>query len=186
MIFKQKVCSVFMEHLHPFGKHHNFDELSKEFLMLLVRAELLRCRSQAKLLEIVDNIGITKSEFLMIKFLNNSNNILVKELADQLSLSNSTIVERLNSLEEVGMIKRERNSQDRRKVTISLTDKSMKIVNKVDMSIFDFIPHFFDELNSNEKLELLQLFKKVNLDPKYSKSDLHQDLSKRIRKLIGF
>ncbi len=69
--------------------------------------------------------GITKSEFLMIKFLkNNNNNILVKELADLLNLSNSTIVERLNSLEEVDMIKR--NSKGRRKVTISLTDKFLK------------------------------------------------------------
>lgn len=175
-----------MSGLHPFGKHYNFDELSKEFLMLWVRAELQKNKSQAKLLEIVDNLGITKSEFLMIKFLNNSNNILVNELADQLSLSNSTVVERLNSLEDVGMIKRERNSKDRRKVTITLTDKSTKIINQVDINIFDFIPHFFDELNSNEKLELLQLFKKINLDPKYSKIDFQNDFSKRIRKLIGF
>ncbi|OLS24246.1 MAG: Organic hydroperoxide resistance transcriptional regulator [Candidatus Heimdallarchaeota archaeon LC_3] len=175
-----------MGFLHPFGKHHNFDELSKEFLMLLVRAELQKSRSQAKLLEIVDKLGITKSEFLMIKFLKNSNNILVKELADQLNLSNSTIVERLNSLEDVGMIKRERNFKDRRKVMISLTEKSMKIVNQVDMNIFDFIPHFFDELNSKEKLDLLQLFKKVNLDPKFSKSDFQEDFSKRLQKLIGF
>jgi DNA-binding MarR family transcriptional regulator len=175
-----------MSGLHPFGKHYNFDELSKEFLMLWVRAELQKNKSQAKLLEIVDNLGITKSEFLMIKFLNNSNNILVNELADQLSLSNSTVVERLNSLEDVGMIKRERNSKDRRKVTITLTDKSTKIINQVDINIFDFIPHFFDELNSNEKLELLQLFKKINLDPKYSKIDFQKDFSKRIRKLIGF
>ena len=132
-----------MEYLHPFGKHHNFDELSKEFLMLMVRAEFQRSRIQVKLFEIVDKLGITKSEFFMIKFLKNSNYILVKDLADQLDLSNSTIVERLNSLEDLGMIKRERKSKDRRKVTISLTDKSMKIVNQVDMSIFDFIPQFF-------------------------------------------
>lgn len=175
-----------MGYLHPFGKHHNFDELSREFLTILVRAELQRSRSQTKLLKMVDKLGITKSEFLMIKFLKNTNNLLVKELAERLDLSNSTIVERLNSLEEVGMIKRERNSKDRRKVTISLTDKSLKIVNQVDMSIFDFIPHFFDELKSHEKLELLQLFKKVNFDPKLSTSEFHEDFSKRLQKLIGF
>ena len=154
--------------------------------MLLVRAEFLRSRSLVKLLEIVENLGITKSEFFMIRFLKNSNHILVKDLANQLNLSRSTIVERLNSLEEVGMIKRERNSPDRRKVTISLTEKSMKMVTQVDMSIFDFIPNFFDELNSNEKLELLQLFKKVNLDPNLSKREFQKDFSKRMQNLIGF
>ncbi len=54
------------------------------------------------------------------------------------------------------------------------------------MSIFGFIPHIFDELDSNEKLVLLQLFKKVNLDQKYSKKDFQEDFSKRIKKLIGF
>ncbi|MFV2014799.1 MAG: MarR family winged helix-turn-helix transcriptional regulator [Candidatus Heimdallarchaeota archaeon] len=180
------MSSLFMGDLHPFGKHLNFDELSQEFLMLLVRAELEKSKSQAKLYEIVNNLGITKSEFLMIKFLKNSNKILVNELADKLNLSNSTIVERLNSLEDVGMIKRERTSKDRRKVTILLTDKSLKIVDQVDMSIFDFIPNFFDELNTEEKRELLKLFKKMNLDQYFPKNEFQKDFSKRIQKLIGF
>lgn len=104
--------------------------------------------------------GITMAQCHAIVEIGRVKNISLIDLSNLLNLDNSTLSRTVNNLVKSNLAKRELDPQDRRYVTISLTDKGLKIFKGIEndmdshySEIYDCIP----EDKRNQVLESLQI-----------------------------
>lgn len=71
----------------------------------------------------LDELGITYPQYLVLLVLWEKNGITVSEISQRLILNTNTITPLLKRLEALGILNRQRASDDERKVIISLTEK---------------------------------------------------------------
>lgn len=74
--------------------------------------------------------GLTGPQLWAVKVLAESSPVRVSDLARRMYLHPSTVVGILDRLESVGLVLRTRSTQDRRVVTVSLTEKGTQLVAK--------------------------------------------------------
>ena len=72
---------------------------------------------------VLDELGITYPQYLVLNLLWDRDNQSVSELSGQLELEPSTLTPLLKRLEAAGHLTRVRNPEDERQVLISLTEK---------------------------------------------------------------
>ncbi|RAK58049.1 MarR family winged helix-turn-helix transcriptional regulator [Phenylobacterium deserti] len=71
---------------------------------------------------LLDQLGITYPQYLVLNLLWRQDAQTVGRLADQLALESSTLTPLLKRLEGAGLVRRERNPADERQVHIALTE----------------------------------------------------------------
>jgi DNA-binding MarR family transcriptional regulator len=71
----------------------------------------------------LDELGITYPQYLVLLVLWEKNGITVSEISQRLILNTNTITPLLKRLEVLGILNRQRATDDERKVIISLTEK---------------------------------------------------------------
>lgn len=71
----------------------------------------------------LDEIGITYTQYIAMMVLWERKQLSVKELGEYLYLDSGTITPLLKKMEAIGLVKRERSSDDERIVIITLTEK---------------------------------------------------------------
>jgi len=87
--------------------------------------------------------GLTGPQLMVLKAISHNLNMQISEIAKDVSLSQATVTSILDRLELQGYAKRQRSTQDKRKVNIVLTEKSKKILeNDVDLLQDDFYTNF--------------------------------------------
>ncbi|MGE5246982.1 MAG: MarR family winged helix-turn-helix transcriptional regulator [Verrucomicrobiota bacterium] len=74
--------------------------------------------------------GLTGPQLWAVKVLSESSPVRVSDLARRMYLHPSTVVGILDRLEAVGLVLRTRSTEDRRVVTVSLTDRGKELVSK--------------------------------------------------------
>ncbi len=72
---------------------------------------------------VLDQLGITYPQYLVLSALWQRDGQTVGAIADRLSLESSTITPLVKRLEAAGFVTRQRNPDDERQVTVSLTGK---------------------------------------------------------------
>jgi DNA-binding MarR family transcriptional regulator len=92
--------------------------LSNLFCFALYSASLEMTKLYRGLLK---DLGLTYPQYLVMVVLWEQNGLAVKEVGELLHLDSGTLTPLLKRLEKMGLIKRERNSEDERKVLITLT-----------------------------------------------------------------
>lgn len=104
--------------------------------------------------------GVTMAQCHALVEVGRANNISLNELAELLNLENSTMSRTVNNLVNNDLVKREIDPQDRRYVTISLTENGNKLFDDIEESrnvyykkIFNVIP----EHKREQVLESMQL-----------------------------
>jgi DNA-binding MarR family transcriptional regulator len=76
---------------------------------------------------ILDELGITYPQYLVLSVLWESDGRTIGEIADRLSLESSTVTPLVKRLETAGFLGRARNPGDERQVNVSLTGKGRAI-----------------------------------------------------------
>jgi len=79
---------------------------------------------------VLDSLGLTYPQYLVMNLLWKRDGHTVSVLADQLDLEPSTLTPLLKRLEAAGLVKRARNPKDERQVLIGLTPKGLKLRNR--------------------------------------------------------
>lgn len=74
---------------------------------------------------LLDELGITYTQYITLLVLWEQDNITVKELGSKLYLDSGTLTPLLKKLETLGIIHRERDPKDERNVFVKLTPKGM-------------------------------------------------------------
>ncbi len=104
--------------------------------------------------------GVTMAQCHAIVEIGRANNISLIDLANTLNLDNSTTSRTVNNLVTNGFVKRELDPQDRRYITISLTNTGMSIFNNIETSMnahFSTIYKCIPESKRSQVLESLQI-----------------------------
>jgi len=79
---------------------------------------------------LLDNLGLTYPQYLVMLVLWERDEIPVKQLSSKLYLDTGTLTPLLKRLESSGLITRKRTSSDERSVVIKLTDSGLELKNK--------------------------------------------------------
>jgi DNA-binding MarR family transcriptional regulator len=82
-------------------------------------------------------------------------------IADALSLDPSRLVALLDSLEERGMIGRQRDPQDRRRHVVSITDAGQGELERLRVMMKDYEDEFFAGMSMDERKSLHELLSKL-------------------------
>jgi DNA-binding MarR family transcriptional regulator len=105
--------------------------------------------------------GLTGPQLTVLNELSSREEITVTELARSISASQATVTDMLNRLEKRGLIERQRNKLDRRRVTIHLTDECRKILSMAPPPLQETFVEGFSNLPEWEQLMILSAFKRV-------------------------
>ncbi|WP_024834472.1 MarR family winged helix-turn-helix transcriptional regulator [Ruminiclostridium josui] len=85
-----------------------------------------------------------------------SGSISLNELADLLNLDNSTMSRTVNNLVKAKLAKRDVDPEDRRYITISLTDSGAKLFTDIEESMNSYFGKIYNSLPKNKKLQVLE------------------------------
>ena len=105
--------------------------------------------------------GLTGPQLMILHELGKANELIVTEIAKQISLSQATVTTILDRLEQQGFIVRKRGQSDKRKVYIEASEKTKDILaSKPSLLQADFITRF-DRLKDWEQSLLLSSLQRI-------------------------
>ncbi len=103
----------------------------------------------------LDELGITYPQYLVLLVLWEKNGITVSEISQRLILNTNTITPLLKRLEVLGILNRQRATDDERKVIVSLTEKGQAMKNEAADIPFKLTQGLNSEvLNAEELIDL--------------------------------
>lgn len=105
---------------------------------------------------LLDEIGVTYSQYLVLLVLWEQEQCTVKELGEALYLDSGTLTPLLKRMQTAGLIMRERSTSDERKVNISLTEKGWELREQARSIPQSIVQHAC--LKVEEHNDLLKLF----------------------------
>lgn len=135
----------------------NHDDLSEKVIVALrrvIRAVDLHSRT------LVASHGLTGPQVLILKALQNGN-LTAGELANKVSLSQGTVTDILNRLEQRGRITRIRDSNDRRRVLVEATEAGLAVLDKSPPLLQERFAQRFNELHDWEQNLLLSSLQRI-------------------------
>lgn len=129
------------------------EEQAAEFLRLWLE---LRQIVQAANFNRFQGEGLSATQFSLLNVLNTERATTVKELAARMNLGSPTVVRSLDSLERRGLIRRERNPEDRREVRITATREGETLQNSTRGDFTRKIEEVFSAMSEKGRTALLE------------------------------
>lgn len=100
--------------------------------------------------------GITMAQCHALVEIGRVKDISLNELAGLLNLENSTMSRTVNNLVTGELAKRDIDSQDRRYVTISLTENGYKLYKDIEEGMNLYFGNVYDSIPENKKQQVLE------------------------------
>lgn len=125
---------------------------------------LMRKVSQASFegfAEIVARHGLHPMHFGLLSILDAEGPVSQQELGRQLGIDPSSMVARMDALEKLGLVARERSADDRRAYEISLTPEGRKALKQLQAEARKYGKEFFRALTPEEQEQLNMLLLKL-------------------------
>ncbi len=132
-----------------------------------------RCRklliSVRKIIQAIDlhsrtlskNFGLTGPQLIILQEIAAHGKISVKPLAEKASLSQATVTDITKRLELRGYVIKEKRTDDKRSVTLSLSVKGKEILGKVPPMLQEIFTRRFSDLESWEQMMIISAFERV-------------------------
>lgn len=133
------------------------DNISEQVIVALrrvIRAVDLHSRT------LVESHGLTGPQALMLKALQNGS-LTAGELASRVNLSQATVTDILNRLEQRGRITRIRDTQDRRRVLVQMTETGFAVLEKSPPLLQEQFVQRFNQLQDWEQSQLLSSLQRI-------------------------
>lgn len=105
--------------------------------------------------------GLTTPQLLVLQTVKKIPMATVNEVAKSISLSQATVSTILDRLEAKELITRQRNTQDKRKVNLILTEKALTVVSEAPLPFQEAFSKRFDHLEEWEQHLILAALTKV-------------------------
>jgi DNA-binding MarR family transcriptional regulator len=113
-------------------------------------------------------IDVTPNEVKVLYLIGLSNNKSMKEIADQLKITQGTLSITVNSLVKKGYVLRTRHKLDKRVIILYLTKKSIHVIKVYDHLYYQIISKLFHKFEP-EKIQILEsILKELNNGLEYS------------------
>lgn len=99
--------------------------------------------------------GITTPQLIILKQIEGKESITVSQLANQVSLKQATVTDILNRLERKGLVLREKDTGDRRRVLVKETDAGKKLLEAAPSPLQDTFLEKFENLETWQQSMIL-------------------------------
>jgi DNA-binding MarR family transcriptional regulator len=125
----------------------------RELLRILVRNLGILEKSDASC------CGVTITQCHAIVEIGRAGVISLIELSDLLGLDKSTMSRTINNLVENNLVTREVDSENRRYVTIQLTDEGKEVFHSIEKSMFEYYSSIFNHIPKSKRAQVLESLK---------------------------
>lgn len=146
--------SICIQILTIMSKHDDIGDRVIVALRRVIRAVDLHSRT------LVESHGLTGPQALILKALQNGS-LPAGELATQVSLSQGTVTDILNRLEKRGLISRNRDTEDRRRVLVEATDAALSLLAQSPPLLQESFAERFGNLQDWEQTQLLASLQRI-------------------------
>ena len=109
---------------------------------------------------LVESHGLTGPQALILKALQDGS-LPAGELATRVSLSQGTVTDILNRLEKRGLISRNRDTEDRRRVLVETTDEALSLLERSPPLLQESFAERFNNLQDWEQTQLLASLQRI-------------------------
>lgn len=144
---------------HYQGSKAEIDALNA-YIKLMRAAESVTARAHTVLPK-----DLTLAQFGVLETLLHRGPLFQSELASKLLKSGGNVTLIVDNLEKLGLVARERDQQDRRFITVSLTEKGRGLISELFPKVAASLTREFAALSSAEQFTLGWLCKKVGNRP---------------------
>ncbi|WMJ88218.1 MarR family winged helix-turn-helix transcriptional regulator [Anaerocolumna sp. MB42-C2] len=124
-------------------------ETLRELLRILVRNLGILEKSDALC------CGVTISQCHAIVEIGRAEKISLIDLAELLELDKSTMSRTINNLVDAEIVKRETNSENRRYISIQLTDKGAAVFKNIEDNMFTYYAGIFNTIPEDKRNQVL-------------------------------
>lgn len=128
-------------------------EVSADAVVSSLRQIIRALDLQSK--KLTKKYGLTGPQIIVLKEIRKSSDRPISAIARSVSLSQATVTSILDRLEQQGYAERRRNTTDKRKVNLLLTEKAETILNENPSLLHEEFIRNFEELADWEKSMLL-------------------------------
>lgn len=104
---------------------------------------------------------ITPSQWMVLRIISQRNISTVKDISEALNMSSSAATQLVDGLVHSRYVVRKVNKTDRRKVTLTLSEKSTKDIERMKKHMLQQMLSIFKVLNDQEFEQLYKLNKKI-------------------------
>ncbi|MGJ8631466.1 MAG: MarR family winged helix-turn-helix transcriptional regulator [Glaciecola sp.] len=104
--------------------------------------------------ELSRDVGLTGPQLIVLQQVGKNPGVMVKEIAQNITLSPATVTSILDRMESRGHVNRVRSTQDKRKVGVFLTDAGQSLLDKAPLPLQE---HFLNRFNAIEEWEQSQM-----------------------------
>lgn len=138
-----------MKEVNPY-----FDRIQKSLQIVIHKM-------QPKLLESMNALGVTSTQFFVLGFLKKQGSCKVTQLAEMMGVKPSAVTLLVDRLEENGLVLREHDKKDRRVVNISLTEHGDEKLKKVMEERKAIAERYLSHLTEEELMVMATLTEKL-------------------------
>jgi len=124
-------------------------------LRRIIRAADLHSR------HLVKTTGLTSAQLLLLRTLREQGPMTINRLSKNIQLSQATVTTILDRLETRELVTRERSSEDKRKVFVSLTETAKKMIENAPLPLQERFIEKFGQLNDWEQTHILSSLQRV-------------------------
>ena len=117
--------------------------------------------SAARIHQYLAETGLTGTQFGILEALYSLGPLCQKELADKILKTSGNVTQVIDQLEKQGLVQRVRSSEDRRYITVSLTEDGHDLIHKIFPRHAHAVMEEFQILTSAEQDELGRLCRKL-------------------------
>jgi len=124
-------------------------------LRRVIRAIDLRSKQLSK------DVGLTGPQLLVMINLNKQPGIMVRQIADSITLSPATITSILDRLEVKGLVNRVRSTEDKRRVEVFLTEQGQDTLADAPLPLQEHFINRFSKLKDWEQSQLVSAMQRI-------------------------
>ncbi|MBM3701075.1 MAG: MarR family transcriptional regulator [Actinobacteria bacterium] len=121
----------------------------------------LRQRIMSELQLLFKEMGITHTQMMVLRIIQDNENMNLKDLAGVLGTTSSATTQIVNGLVKKGYLTRKRNTSDRRILNLALTENAKLGLSSVRDKSFSQLYFIFDVLNDEELENYCKLSEKI-------------------------
>ena len=111
--------------------------------------------------QVARELGLTGPQLTVMKLLETFGDLSLSSLSERIRAQNSTVTGIIDRMEREGIVRRERSATDRRVVLIRLSDKGMKLAQRIQVEPMEIFKRALVDLSAADLKDLLRILGKL-------------------------
>lgn len=135
------------------------NDINKELFEMIINVY----KSMKKNFQVLKDINISMVQLHGLIYIYENKNCSLKDLAKKFSITLPSANDLINKLNQLKLINRKEDKQDRRLINLSITKKGEKLIKSILEKNNQCFSSLINKLNMEEKKQLLKILKKILL-----------------------